>query len=170
MLCRRCCRTEHEHNPLHHIEFWTGLHFRKADLWEVGTFLRIPHRNYECDIYAKHIDIVSFVASAGDATSKSGQTSDDSNPASPMDVDPPISLKEEQSKDAEILRRMEALYQDRDLEEGTEETLDEDDPDLMQCDELRRALDDVDEDMVQDTKSVHPVYPPGPSSSPNRRP
>ncbi|KIM39386.1 hypothetical protein M413DRAFT_74977, partial [Hebeloma cylindrosporum] len=42
-LCRRCMRVTHEANPLHKIQRWTGTHFRAAELWEVGTYLLVPH-------------------------------------------------------------------------------------------------------------------------------
>jgi len=42
----------HKANPLHRIERWTGAHYRPAELWEVGTYLSIPHRegNNPCDV------------------------------------------------------------------------------------------------------------------------
>jgi len=37
---------QHSHfsNPFHHIVCWTGTHFRKAALWEVGVYLTLPHQ------------------------------------------------------------------------------------------------------------------------------
>ncbi|KAH9478642.1 hypothetical protein JR316_0009099 [Psilocybe cubensis] len=32
---------------MHRVEQWTGTHFRKAELWEVGTYLLIPHHSGE---------------------------------------------------------------------------------------------------------------------------
>lgn len=45
LLCRSCMRHTHRHNPLHRIECWTGNYFRAASLWEVGTFILVPHKN-----------------------------------------------------------------------------------------------------------------------------
>lgn len=44
-------RTTHWGNPLHRIERWTGTYFRSAELWEVGTYVLIPHHQGEpmCD-------------------------------------------------------------------------------------------------------------------------
>lgn len=44
MLCRLCMRHSHFANPFHRIECWTGTHFRKAALWEVGVYLTLPHQ------------------------------------------------------------------------------------------------------------------------------
>lgn len=44
-LCRTCMRHSHQLNPLHRIEHWTGTHFRPAALWEVGTYIRVDHRD-----------------------------------------------------------------------------------------------------------------------------
>ncbi|KAF8958979.1 hypothetical protein BDZ97DRAFT_1667832 [Flammula alnicola] len=43
-VCRKCMRFDHRENPLHRIECWTGTHFRRAELWEVGTYLLVPHQ------------------------------------------------------------------------------------------------------------------------------
>ena len=45
LLCRSCMRHAHSANPFHRIECWTGTHFRKAALWEVGVCLILPHQN-----------------------------------------------------------------------------------------------------------------------------
>ena len=44
-------RDSHNHAPLHRIEAWSGLYFRPASLWEVGTYLLVPHHDGErlCD-------------------------------------------------------------------------------------------------------------------------
>ena len=28
---------------MHKIQYWTGTHFRSAELWEVGTYIMVPH-------------------------------------------------------------------------------------------------------------------------------
>jgi hypothetical protein len=45
LLCRFCMRHSHFSNPFHRIKCWTGSHFRKAALWEVGVYLTLPHQN-----------------------------------------------------------------------------------------------------------------------------
>ncbi|KAF9032371.1 hypothetical protein BJ165DRAFT_1535064 [Panaeolus papilionaceus] len=44
-LCRGCIRQQHLHNPFHKIECWTGTHFRRAELWEVGSYLVVSHHD-----------------------------------------------------------------------------------------------------------------------------
>jgi hypothetical protein len=45
LMCRCCMRHSHFSNPFHRVEYWTGTHFRKAALWEVGVYLTLPHQN-----------------------------------------------------------------------------------------------------------------------------
>ena len=47
MVCRGCMRVTHIDNPLHHIEMWTGRYFRRAELWQVGLYIMIPHHTGE---------------------------------------------------------------------------------------------------------------------------
>ncbi|KAF8149042.1 hypothetical protein B0H34DRAFT_758043 [Crassisporium funariophilum] len=42
-VCRRCMRHTHTQSPFHWIECWTGDSFRHAALWEVGTYVLVPH-------------------------------------------------------------------------------------------------------------------------------
>lgn len=42
-ICRQCIREQHQNSPFHRIECWTGFHFRRAALWEVGTYILVPH-------------------------------------------------------------------------------------------------------------------------------
>ena len=43
-LCRACIRQGHKSNPFHKIQRWTGRFFRAAELWEVGSYILVPHR------------------------------------------------------------------------------------------------------------------------------
>ena len=47
MVCRGCMRITHVENPLHRIEVWTGTYFRRAELWQVGLYIVIPHHTGE---------------------------------------------------------------------------------------------------------------------------
>ena len=47
ILCRQCMRHTHMADPLHRIETWTGTHFRRAELWQVGVYMLIPHHKGE---------------------------------------------------------------------------------------------------------------------------
>jgi hypothetical protein len=42
-MCRGCMRASHAVNPFHRIERWNGSFFQTAHLWEVGTYLLVPH-------------------------------------------------------------------------------------------------------------------------------
>ena len=44
-------RESHKHSPFHRIEAWSGLYFRPASLWEVGTYLLMQHHDGDglCD-------------------------------------------------------------------------------------------------------------------------
>jgi len=42
-MCHLCMHQIHWHNPLHHIECWTGEYFRDAELWEVGSYILGRH-------------------------------------------------------------------------------------------------------------------------------
>src|SRR3978361_336802 len=54
LLCWHCMRHTHFTNPLHHVECWTGTHFRQAHLWEVGTYIIIRHhRQHLCSTLAQ---------------------------------------------------------------------------------------------------------------------
>jgi hypothetical protein len=44
-MCRGCIRLRHNENPFHRIEHWNGNFFRPAELWEVGAYLTVRHRN-----------------------------------------------------------------------------------------------------------------------------
>lgn len=43
LKCRSCMRKSHQENTFHKIEQWNGSYFRPAELWEVGTYLLVPH-------------------------------------------------------------------------------------------------------------------------------
>jgi hypothetical protein len=51
LLCRKCIRNSHRHEPLHRIECWNGRFFRVAAMWEVGGYVVVRHRgeNGLCD-------------------------------------------------------------------------------------------------------------------------
>jgi hypothetical protein len=38
-----CMCHSHAASPLHHIECWTGTFFHTAHLWEVGSYILVPH-------------------------------------------------------------------------------------------------------------------------------
>jgi CxC2 like cysteine cluster associated with KDZ transposases len=46
-MCRACMRHSHRENPFHLIEQWNGAYFRRAELWEVGTYLFVRHHTGE---------------------------------------------------------------------------------------------------------------------------
>ena len=46
-LCQHCMCNTHWENPMHRIQRWTGTHFQSPQLWEVGAYILVPHRNEE---------------------------------------------------------------------------------------------------------------------------
>lgn len=46
-LCRKCIRETHRPAPFHRIQSWNGSYFRPASLWEVGTYILVPHLDSE---------------------------------------------------------------------------------------------------------------------------
>ena len=44
VMCRSCIRAAHTTDPFHKIQKWTGQYFRAAELWEVGSYILVPHR------------------------------------------------------------------------------------------------------------------------------
>lgn len=43
IMCRKCIRKNHHHEPFHRIECWTGSYFRAAAMWEVGGYVLVRH-------------------------------------------------------------------------------------------------------------------------------
>jgi hypothetical protein len=56
LVCRRCCRQDHELQPLHRIEKWTGTYFQQASLWEVGCNLQVLHQGRMCTALQMRLD------------------------------------------------------------------------------------------------------------------
>jgi hypothetical protein len=54
-MCRGCIRNTHQENPFHKLQRWTGTHFRAAELWEVGTYILVPHYSGQ-----RHCSILKF--------------------------------------------------------------------------------------------------------------
>ena len=53
-MCQKCMCHTHQENPFHRVQHWTGTHFRAAKLWEVGTYILVPHYagQWVCDTLA----------------------------------------------------------------------------------------------------------------------
>lgn len=46
--CRQCITTSHIHSPFHHIQCWTGTHFKRTSLSSLGLFLHLGHASLCC--------------------------------------------------------------------------------------------------------------------------
>src|ERR1700724_2376524 len=44
-LCRRCCRERHRDLPCHRIEFWTGTHYERDWLCNLGVVVHLGHHS-----------------------------------------------------------------------------------------------------------------------------
>lgn len=47
-LCAACVKEGHEHLPFHSIEEWTGVHFQRVTLGELGVRLHLGHCGAAC--------------------------------------------------------------------------------------------------------------------------
>ncbi|KAJ7159042.1 hypothetical protein C8R43DRAFT_882221, partial [Mycena crocata] len=52
MLCKACVVQRHQGNPLHPIELWTGVHFEKKTLKQLGLRIQLGHwhRDRRCPV------------------------------------------------------------------------------------------------------------------------
>jgi hypothetical protein len=55
-LCADCCLITHRQNPFHKIEGWTGLFWRPAWLWHVGTVVCLGHGQNPCPKYEASLE------------------------------------------------------------------------------------------------------------------
>lgn len=46
--CRQCIITSHVHSPFHHIQRWTGTHFKRTSLSSLGLTLHLGHASLSC--------------------------------------------------------------------------------------------------------------------------
>jgi len=84
MLCRACMRKMHEQNPLHRVKKWVGSHFETSHLWEVGSYILVPHQgNTICGNLRVHIKNLGIDEGRKDAqeVSIANPTPGDRNPA-----------------------------------------------------------------------------------------
>jgi hypothetical protein len=49
-LCRNCCRSHHRDLPFHRIEFWTGTHYERDWLANLGVVLHLGHHGECCPL------------------------------------------------------------------------------------------------------------------------
>ena len=49
-LCRRCCRERHRDLPCHRIEFWTGTHYERDWLCNLGVVVHLGHHSRPCPV------------------------------------------------------------------------------------------------------------------------
>ena len=49
-LCRECCRTRHRDLPFHSIEFWTGTHYERDWLCNLGVVIHLGHHGRPCPV------------------------------------------------------------------------------------------------------------------------
>lgn len=49
-LCRDCCRVGHRDLPFHRIEFWTGTHYERDWLSNLGVVIHLGHHGQCCPV------------------------------------------------------------------------------------------------------------------------
>jgi hypothetical protein len=81
VLCRGCIRKSHLGSPLHRIEVWTGSYFHRAELWEVGVYMVIPHHEGQefCDKLQLHDRILSNFQDQRDAAEQLTLSNEDTS-------------------------------------------------------------------------------------------
>ncbi|KAF8814120.1 hypothetical protein BYT27DRAFT_7250341 [Phlegmacium glaucopus] len=92
-VCRQCMRHSHQDSPLHRIERWTGTHFRRAALWEVGTYIMVHHHTGTgiCDNLAFQRDYLETFQIQHDKVEQAlGQMGSASASASAQDTAPSV--------------------------------------------------------------------------------
>jgi hypothetical protein len=47
-FCQVCCVREHKRNPFHHIRHWTGSHFTRITLLDLGFICHLGHNGEPC--------------------------------------------------------------------------------------------------------------------------
>src|SRR3954468_1275661 len=48
LLCRGCCLSTHRRLPFHQIHYWTGTHFERDWLYNLGLVLFLGHHGDPC--------------------------------------------------------------------------------------------------------------------------
>jgi len=49
-VCSTCIIARHQHQPLHHIQAWTGTHFETYALRDLGLILYLGHNGTRCPV------------------------------------------------------------------------------------------------------------------------
>jgi hypothetical protein len=125
VLCRGCIRKSHSGNPLHRIEVWTGSHFHRAELWEVGVYMVIPHHERQgyCDKLQLHDRILSNFQDQRDAAEQLMLSNEDtSHPGSWRSTRGPNNYRKNLFGEA-CLNKPNAEMEEED-ETGTDDMLD----------------------------------------------
>ena len=50
-LCRDCCRKGHKDQSFHWIEFWTGTHYERDWLFNLGVIIHLGHHGSPCPFW-----------------------------------------------------------------------------------------------------------------------
>jgi hypothetical protein len=50
VLCRECCRHRHKDQPFHRVEFWTGTHYERDWLCNLGVVIHLGHHGSPCPV------------------------------------------------------------------------------------------------------------------------
>ena len=81
-------RVTHRQNPFHRIECWTGTHFRRAEQWEVGTYLLVQHHTDQpicnaLDFQIKYLETFEDMKDKAEQEFTNWQAKDRHRPSSP---------------------------------------------------------------------------------------
>jgi CxC2 like cysteine cluster associated with KDZ transposases len=155
-------RITHRQNPFHRIECWTGTHFRRAELWEVGTYLLVQHQTDQpiCNalrFQIKYLETFEDMKDKAEQESAHWQADDRHRPCSHYSASAPYcesavgtteSTADETAADdniggdTEFFHRLEALWHQEkgnvDIEDSLQDFFDGDD---------EREVEQADEDI-----------------------
>lgn len=144
-------RVTHRQNPFHRIECWTGTHFRRAEQWEVGTYLLVQHHTDQpicnaLDFQIKYLETFEDMKDKAEQELTNWQAEDRHRPSSPdsasemmphvIGADKEPGAEEETMADLAFLDHLDTLWRkgqgNIDVEDSLEDFFDGNDEDEVQ--------------------------------------
>ena len=116
-------RHAHQVNPFHRIEYWTGTHFRKGALWEVGVCLILPHQNSPsiCENLSWQLDMLEKLQRTKDTLVQTHAAIPPNEVEYRDTSDPVADFEQEASQDEATMRILDELLDGQNPDEVLEE-------------------------------------------------
>jgi hypothetical protein len=150
-------RLTHRQSPFHRIECWTGTHFRRAELWEVGTYILVQHQTDQpicnaLDFQMKYLETFEDMKDKAEQESTNWQANDRHRPSSPdsasgmtghgIGADEELGAEDETGADSAFFDHLDALWRQGrgniDIEDSLQDFFDGNDED-----EVEHADEDI---------------------------